>query len=109
MIDPARGEIVNRQTQGKEGSYVTELAMFQHYIITSYFIGGYRPGPDNTQEFAITEHGLGMENAQGAVAYVPLDLSGEPFLISTEAGLYLREKLGLGVNETSKFYKIILK
>lgn len=109
VIDPASGKIINRQTQGKEGSYVTGLAMFQQYIVTSYFAGNYRPGPDNTQEFAITEHGLDLEDAHGAVTHVPLHLTGEPFLMATEFGLFLREKLGLGVNETNKFYKINIK
>ena len=109
VIDPVRGEIANQITQGKVGAYVTQLAIFQQYIITSYFIGGYRPGPDNTQEFAITEHGLGIEDEKGTVVYVKIDLTGEPLLLATESGLYLRKKLGSGVNETSKFYKTIIK
>ena len=109
VIDSERGEIVNRQTQGKEGSYVTGLVMLQQYIVTTYFTGGYRLGPNNTQEFTITEHGLGMQDALGSVTYIPLDLTGEPFLVASEAGLFLQEKLGHGVNETNKFYKINLK
>lgn len=109
VIDPANGEIINRQTQGKAGSYVTGLAMIQQYIVTSYFTGRYQQGPDNTQEFAIMEQGLGMEDARGVVTYLPLDVTGEPFLVSTEDGLFLREKLRHGINETNKFYKINLK
>ena len=109
VIDPANGEIINRQTQGNAGSYVTGLAMIQQYIVTSYFTGKYQQGPDNTQEFAIMEQGLGMEDARGVVTYLPLDVTGEPLLVSTEDGLFLREKLRHGINETNKFYKINLK
>lgn len=109
VIDSERGEIVNRQTQSKDGSYVTGLAMFQQYIVTTYFTGDYRPGPSNTQEFAITERGLGIENSLGEITYLPLRLTGEPFIVDTKAGLFLREKLGQGINEANKFYKIEIK
>jgi hypothetical protein len=109
VIDAERGEIINRQTQGKKESYVTGLAMFQQYIVTTYFTGGYRPGPNNTQEFAITEQGLGIQDAFGSVTYIPLDLTGEPFLVASKAGMFLREKLGHGEKEINKFYKINLK
>lgn len=45
VMDLTSGEIINRNTQSKEGAYVTGLAMHQQFIITSYFNGGYRPGP----------------------------------------------------------------
>ncbi|MFN0216681.1 MAG: hypothetical protein ACKVT2_20675 [Saprospiraceae bacterium] len=109
VIDPANGEIINRNTQGKEGSYVTGLVMFQQYIVTSYFTGNYQSGPGNTQEFAITERGLGVEDSHGAIAYIPLHLIGTPFLVATKAGLFIREQLGIGINERNKFYKIEIK
>jgi hypothetical protein len=109
VIDTKRVEIVNHQTQGKEGSYVLGVAMFQHYILVSYFTGVFVPGPDNTQEFNILECGLGIEDIYGTVTYIPLQLIGEPFLLANQNGLFVREKKGLGANETNKFYKVIVK
>lgn len=43
------------------------------------------------------------------ITYVPLDLTGEPFLVLTEAGLFLREKLGFDQKEINKLYKISIE
>ncbi len=109
VIDLERGEIVNSQVPCKEGAYVTGLVMLPQYIVISYFMGNYRTGLGNTQEFAITERGLAVADSRGVITYVPLNLTGEPFLVAAESGLYMREKSGIGMNERDKFYKIEIK
>ncbi len=108
VIDTKSGEIVNRHTQGKEGANVSGIAMFQQYVVTSYFIAQYKPDSGNTDGYTITERGLGLEDGRGEVVYVPLDLTGYPFLLATDAGLFIREQLGIDPNN-NKFYKINIK
>lgn len=111
VIDTESGEIVNRNIQEKEGANVSGVAIFQQKIVTSYFIGrDYRQSPDNIGEFAsIKESGLGIENEQGSIIYVPTNLVGLPFLFTSKSGLFVREKLGIDINKNCKFYKINFK
>lgn len=109
VIDPSNGAILNRHTQGKEEAFVTGLAMHQQYLLSSYFTGHFQPGPSNTNEFMLTERGLGVQDINGAVTYRPLQLTGEPYLISIESGLFLREKMGSGAEEKSRFYRVELR
>lgn len=105
IIDTENGEVVNRYTQVKEDAFITGLGMAQGYIIASYNI--FHRG--KTREVVITERGVAIENMEGVFASIPLNMIGQPHLVSTEVGLFLREQIGHDESETNKFYKIILK
>ncbi|MCC7466519.1 MAG: hypothetical protein IT261_09630 [Saprospiraceae bacterium] len=109
VIDTQSCEIANHQTHAREGASVMGLTLYQPFVVTSYCTGYFRPGPNNTQEPDIKDWGLGIGNLVGSVTYIPLNLTGYPFLFSTKAGLFLREQIGIGVNETNNFYRINLK
>lgn len=109
VVDAQNGEVVNSQTRGKEETSVMGLALYQQYVIASYCAGFFRPGPNNTQEYAVKDQGLSITDVYGRVTYLSLNLTGYPFLFSTKSGLFLREQIGHDENKTNKFYKIILK
>lgn len=109
IIDTKSGEILDRESQVKEGISVMGLAIYQQYVFTSYYTGYLRPGPNNTQEPAVKDQGLSIVDVYGRIVHVPLDLAGYPFLYTTKAGLFLREQIGFGLSPQNKFYKIKIK
>jgi hypothetical protein len=107
VIDTESGEIVNRNTTGKEGSNVFGVAMLPQMIVTSYFIrDASRRGPNNGDLVPFLENGLSIEDEHGIVSYVPLNLNGYPFLVVTEFGLFLRVQNGSSQNKNDEFFKV---
>ncbi|MBX2890544.1 MAG: hypothetical protein KF734_06425 [Saprospiraceae bacterium] len=101
--------IINYQTQAKEGTRVMGLSPYRESIITTYYTLYTRPGPNNTKEPYPKEQGLGIMDLYGQIIYVPLNLTGLPFLYYTEDGLFLREQVGFGLNPQNNFYKVEIK
>lgn len=60
IIDTESGDIINHQTQAKEGTRVMGLSLYQELIVTTYYTLYTRPGPNNTKEPAPKEQGLGI-------------------------------------------------
>jgi outer membrane protein assembly factor BamB len=109
VIDAESGEIINRQTKGKEGTTVMGLAILGQYVVTSYCTGYSQLGSDNSRHHAIKNQGISIGKLQDKNVYIPLNMKGYPFIIINETGMFLREELGIYQPEKSKFYKINLK
>jgi len=109
IIDTESGEIINYHTQAKEDTRVMGLSIYQEFIFTTYYRLYLRPSSNNTQEPAPKDQGFGIIDLHGRFTYVPLNLTGYPFLFATEAGLFLREQIGFSLNPQINFYKIKVK
>jgi hypothetical protein len=109
IVDTENGDIINDQTQAKQDTRVMGLFTYQELIVTTYYTLYTRPGPNNTKEPAPKEQGLGIIDLHGRITYVPLNLTGYPFLLSTKSGLFLREQIGFSLNAQNNFFKIEIK
>lgn len=111
IIDTENGDLINRlQTQDGKDIRIMGLCPYQGQIFTTYYTFYLRPGPNNTHEPAPKDQGLGIMDLNGQITYVPLKLTGIPFLLSTRSGLFLRDEVAFfRINSRSNFYKIEIK
>ncbi|MEO0273023.1 MAG: hypothetical protein ABIM30_08060 [candidate division WOR-3 bacterium] len=116
VVDIQKGEIINDQDFCKYGgTTVTGIASYKEYIIVSHCAFLWERG---LNKYVVKDQGLGIISlhTNNPMLYLPLNLSGSPFIFYTEKGLFLRERIsdyygveGYEKNDINKFYKIILK